>query len=158
MIQVLAVLWVVVGGALLVGFVWKGWLRPSRQQRRGGSGANLPAADDLDAEWIYGDHIERAPRAGRREIEEEPEVKAEAIVRAAELKAHEILAAAERKRREVEADLAREQERMAERSKKLSEFLASALEEVDRASGNGSASADDRAELEALREELQGNK
>ena len=43
---------------------------------------------------------------------------------------------------------------MAERSKKLSDFLADALEEVERASANGSASAEDLAELEALRDEL----
>jgi len=75
-------------------------------------------------------------------------------VRAAELRAQEILGSAERTRSQVEADLAREQARMAERSKKLSDFLADALEEVERASANGSASAKDLAELEALRDEL----
>ena len=75
-------------------------------------------------------------------------------MRAAELRAQEILGSAERTRSQVEAELAREQARMAERSKKLSDFLADALEEVERASANGSASAKDLAELEALRDEL----
>jgi hypothetical protein len=40
------------------------------------------------------------------------------------------------------------------RLKKLSEFLSNTLEEVERASANGRASAHDLDELEALREEL----
>ncbi len=72
----------------------------------------------------------------------------------AELKAHEILSAAERARTQVEAELAHEQADLAEKSKTLSEFLANALEEVERASANGTASAHDLGELEALRDEL----
>jgi vacuolar-type H+-ATPase subunit H len=109
---------------------------------------------DLDAEWIYGDRAERKPQARPREVNEEATLEAEAIVRDAELKAREILAAAERARSRVEAELAREQAQMAEKSKKLSEFLSNALEEVERASANGRASAHDLDELEALREEL----
>lgn len=156
MIQVLAVLWAVVGSFVLVGLAWRGWFRPSRLRRglEATSRANLPAADELDAEWIYGDRAQRTSRATPREIEEEARGRAEAIVRAAELRAQEIIASAERARSQVEAELAREQARMAERSKKLSDFLADALEEVERASANGSASAEDLAELEALRDEL----
>ncbi|MET0202090.1 MAG: hypothetical protein ABW114_15020 [Gaiellaceae bacterium] len=47
---------------------------------------------------------------------------------------------------------------MAEMSKKLSDFLANALEEVERASVNGSTSAEELAELEALRDELRSSK
>ena len=109
---------------------------------------------DLDAEWIYGDRAERKPQARPRGLNEEARLEAEAIVRDAELKAREILASAERARSRVEAELAREQAHMAEKSKKLSEFLSNALEEVERASANGRASAHDLDELEALREEL----
>jgi hypothetical protein len=155
LIQVLVVLWAFVGGVVLVVVAWRGWLRPSRlRQLEERSRANPPAADELDAEWIYGDRAERRSRGTPREIEEEARGRAEAIVRAAEHRAQEILASAERARSQVEAELAREQARMAERSKKLSDFLADALEEVERASANGSASAEDLAELEALRDEL----
>ena len=87
-------------------------------------------------------------------MNEEATLEAEAIARDAELKAREILATAERARNRVEAELAREETQMAEKSKKLSEFLSNALEEVERASANGRASAHDLDELEALREEL----
>jgi len=153
LIQVLAVLWAVVGTFVLVGLAWRGWLRPSRRGREpdAASRVNLPAADE---EWIYGDRAQRRSLNTPREIEEEARGRAEATVRAAELRAQEILGSAERTRSQVEAELAREQARMAERSKKLSDFLADALEEVERASANGSASAKDLAELEALRDEL----
>ena len=79
-------------------------------------------------------------------------------MRAAELKAQEILASAERARSHVEEELALEQVRMAEMSKKLSDFLANALEEVESTSVNGSTTAEELAELEALREELRSSK
>jgi hypothetical protein len=86
--------------------------------------------------------------------DEETRLEAEAIVRDAELKARENLAAAERARSRVEAELARDQAHMAEKSKKLSEFLSNVLEGVERAAANGGASAHDLDELEAQREEL----
>jgi vacuolar-type H+-ATPase subunit H len=109
---------------------------------------------DLDSEWIYGDRAERKPQARPQELTEEARLEAEAILKDAKHKAHEILAAAERARSQVEAELAREQAHMAEKGKKLSEFLANALEEVERASANGAASLHDLAELEVLRDEL----
>jgi vacuolar-type H+-ATPase subunit H len=108
------------------------------------------ATGDRDAEWIYGDRAERKPQPRARELK----LEADAIVKDAELKAREIIAAAERARSRVEAELAREQAHMAEKSRKLSDFLANALEEVERASANGRTSAHDVEELEALREEL----
>ena len=126
----------------------------ARQRRLTKRESDTPAVGDLDAEWIYGDRAEHRPRAGRQELEEEATREAEAIVKDAELKAHEILSAAERARTQVEAELAHEQADLAEKSKTLSEFLANALEEVERASANGTASAHDLGELEALRDEL----
>lgn len=159
MIQVLAVLWTVVGALVLFGLVWRAWLRPARLRRRLEDGpANLPPADELDAEWIYGDRAERTSPATVRGLEEEARGRAEAIVRAAELKAQEILASAERARSHVEEELALEQVRMAEMSKKLSDFLANALEEVESTSVNGSTTAEELAELEALRKELRSSK
>jgi vacuolar-type H+-ATPase subunit H len=75
-------------------------------------------------------------------------------VKNAELRAQEIVATTERGRSQVEAELLRKQAQMAEKSKKLSEFLTNALEEVERASANGAASPPDLGELEALRDEL----
>jgi hypothetical protein len=153
-IPVLAGLWALVGVLALVWLVASGRLRLTRQRQPAKSQSTARAVGDLDAEWIYGDRAERKPQARPREVNEEATLEAEAIVRDAELKAREILAAAERARSRVEAELAREQAQMAEKSKKLSEFLSNALEEVERASANGRASAHDLDELEALREEL----
>lgn len=159
MIQVLAVLWAVVGAFLLFGLVWRAWLRPARLRRRlEDRPAKLPPADQPDAEWIYGDRAARTSPETLRGPEEEARGRAEAIVRAAELEAQEILAAAERARSHAEEELAHERARMAEMSKKLSDFLANALEEVERASVNGSTSAEELAELEALRDELRSSK
>jgi hypothetical protein len=131
-------------------------LGSSRTRQRGLSKrqSSTTAVTDLDAEWIYGDRAGRGPRARPREMKEEARREADAIVKDAELQAREIVAAAERARSRVEAELAREQAHMAEKSKRLSEFLANALEEVERASANGAASAHDLDELEALRDEL----
>jgi IS30 family transposase len=118
--------------------------------------SSVGAVANADAEWIYGSRAERKPQARPGELTEEARLEAEALVRNAELKAREIVAAAERARSHIEAELARQQAHMAEKSKKLSEFLTSTLEEVERSSVNGSASAPDLGELEALREELRG--
>ena len=76
----------------------------------------------------------------------------------AELRAHDILAQSERERSQVEAELALERADLAEKSKRLSEFLANALEEVESALANGSSTtnASDLRELEALHDELRG--
>jgi hypothetical protein len=152
-ILILACLWTLVGVLALLWFVRRR-LRLTSQRRPAKPQSSTRAVGDLDAEWIYGNRAERKPHARPQELNEEARLEAEAIVKDAELKAQEIVAAAERARSDVEAELAREQARMDERSKKLSEFLANALEEVERASANGSASAHDLGELEALREEL----
>lgn len=158
MIQVLAILWAIVGAVGLAALVWSGWLRPSRvrQGRSARPEASMPATNEVDADWIYGNRPDRQPQARSEEIEQARDEGA-AIVKAAERQAHEILASAERTRSQVEAELAREQARMADRSQRLSDFLANALEEVERAPANGSARAQDLAELEALREELQSS-
>jgi len=150
-IAALAILWALVGVLALLWLAWSGRLRLTRGRR---PQASARGASDLDAEWIYGDRGERGPQARPQELNEEARLEARAVVKDAELKAHEILAAAERARSQVEAELAREQAHMAEKSKKLSEFLTNALEEVERASANGAASAHDLGELEALRDEL----
>jgi len=153
-IPVLAGLWALVGALALVWLVASGRLRLTRQRRPVKAQSTSRAPGDLDAEWIYGDRAERKPQPKPRELNEEARLEADAIVKDAELKAREIIAAAERARSRVEAELAREQAHMAEKSRKLSDFLANALEEVERASANGRASAHDVEELEALREEL----
>jgi hypothetical protein len=64
-------------------------------------------------------------------------------VKNAELKAGEALVGVERARRRLEQEmqeLAREQALMAEKHKRLAEFLQAALEEIERASVNGSVS------------------
>jgi vacuolar-type H+-ATPase subunit H len=157
-ILILAALWALVGIAALVWLVASGRLGGTGRRGPARVQSNAQAASDLDAEWIYGDRVERRPHARAREsndeAREEARREADAIVKDAELKAREIIAAAESARSRVEAELARERAQMAEKSKKLSEFLANALEEVERASANGRASAHDVEELEALREEL----
>jgi vacuolar-type H+-ATPase subunit H len=151
-IAALAILWALVGILALVWLVWSGRLRLTRQRRPEAIQSSGRAVGDLDAEWIYGDRAERKPQ--RPQELTEATLEAQAILKDAELKAHEILAAAERARSHVETELARERAQMAEKSKKLSEFLTNALEEVERASANGAASPPDLGELEALRDEL----
>jgi len=156
-IAILAVLWALVG-ALALG--WLLWHRSRRVWRRRPLRKPAePAAHDFDADWIYGDRGERRSRQDFREVEERArdEAEAEAIVRDAELKALEILAESERERSQVHAELARERADLAEKSKRLSEFLANTLEEVERASANGSSTTShDLEELEALQDELRG--
>jgi hypothetical protein len=154
-IPILAGLWTFVG---VLAF---GWFVLSR--RRGLWRTRLPrrqqaesAPHDVDAAWIYGDRRRWKPWAHLRETEEKRR-EAEAIVSDAELRARDILAESERERSQVEAELARERADLAEKSKRLSDFLANALEEVERASANGSTtSAPDLEELEALQDELRG--
>lgn len=89
-----------------------------------------------------------------REIKLRAEREAEGIVKSAELKAGEALVGVERARGRLERelqDLAREQARMAESHRRLSKFLATALEEIERVSANGSA---DVGGLQELRDEL----
>jgi len=153
-IAILAVLWALVG-ALALG--WLLWHRSRRVWRRRPLRKPAePAAHDFDADWIYGDRGERRSRQFR-EVEERARDEAEAIVRDAELRALEILAESERERSQVHAELARERADLAEKSKRLSEFLANTLEEVERASANGSSTTShDLEELEALQDELRG--
>jgi len=153
-IAILAVLWALVGA---LAFGWLLWHR-SRQvwRRRPLRKPAEPAAHDFDADWIYGDRGERRSQQFR-EVEERARDEAEAIVRDAELRALEILAESERERSQVHAELARERADLAEKSKRLSEFLANTLEEVERASANGSSTTShDLEELEALQDELRG--
>jgi hypothetical protein len=153
-IAILAILWVLVGVLALVWLRASGRLRVTLPRRPTTPQPSTKPTGDLDAEWIYGDRAERRPQARPTGVKDEARVEAQAIVKDAELEARKILAGAERARARVEAELAREQAQMAEKSRKLSEFLANALDEVERASANGRSSAYDRDELEALREEL----
>ena len=110
-----------------------------------------------DAELRATEILERA-RSERESLLEErleaAEQEAAAIVKDAELKAGEVLVEVERARARLEQDmqeLAREQARMAAKHERLSEFLLSALEEIERASPNGSTSI---GGLQELRDEL----
>jgi hypothetical protein len=113
-------------------------------------------ADVTVREPEAGELVERAERE-RQELLEKARQEAETIVKEAELKAGEALIAVERARGRLEHELqevAREKTLVAERQQKLSEFLLKALEEVERASADGSASIHDLAELRELRERL----
>ena len=146
-------IWVVVGVMALVLLVATGSSR--RRERRPANGPSPTRnAAALDSDWIYGDHAERQLRANPRESKGEATREAETILREAESQAREIVLAAENARARIEAELAREQADVAEKGKRLSEFLTSTLAEVERATANGSASSRDLAELEALRDEL----
>jgi hypothetical protein len=88
-------------------------------------------------------------------LKEKAEREAAAIVKNAEVKAGDALVGVERARARLEQEMqevAREQARMAAKHEKLSEFLLTALEEIERASANGSANVDG---LQELRDELQ---
>ena len=111
---------------------------------------------DVTVREEAGELVERAERE-RRELLEKAWQEADAIVKEAELKAGEALIAVERARGRLEQELqevAREKTLVVERQQKLSEFLLKALEEVERASADGSASIHDLAELRELRERL----
>ena len=160
MIAILAVLWAVVGILALGWLLWTGRLGPRKtpEQRRAQRRMAESSAPTLDAEWIYGERARRTPRQSPQEMEERATREAEAIVRDAELKARNIIAGAEGARREIVAELAREQADLAEKTSRLAEFLVGTLEEVERASANGSGavSAHDLEQLEALQDELRG--
>jgi vacuolar-type H+-ATPase subunit H len=88
------------------------------------------------------------------EIRDKAEREAQAIVKNGELIAREALTGVERERGRLEQqmqEVAREQALMAVKQKRLSEFLLTVLEEIERASANGSANI---AGLQELREKL----
>ena len=153
MIPILAGLWAFVGVVALCWLVWSRLhrFRPSRSQQRWEADSSAPTAD---ADWIYGDRGERKLPGPRPTAEEASE--ARVIVADAERKARDILAEADRVRREVEAELAAERADLALKSKRLFEFLANTLEEVERAGANGSSAmtAHDLEELEAMHDQL----
>jgi hypothetical protein len=157
MIALLAILWGVVGALLVIGLVWRRRASlSSKSEGHPGTGGSSPPTrpmeDGVDEEWIYGD---RSRWARPQQLEDEARREAEAIVKDAELKALEILTSAERARSHVDAELAREQTRMAAKTRTLSRFLANAIEEVERAAANAAtASIPDLRELRALRDEL----
>jgi hypothetical protein len=162
-IAVLAILWGVVAALLLIGLVWsrRRGLFPGREWQPGDEESGLPVAPDIDERrhWARSEEPQgEATREAEATREDEARREAEAIVMDAESKAREILTSAERARSHVEAELAREQARVAENTKKLLRFLANALEEVERASANGTtASIPDLRELRALRDELRNS-
>jgi hypothetical protein len=119
-------------------------------------GSDHSETADVTVREEAGELVARAERE-RRELLEKAWQEADAIVKEAELKAGEALIAVERARGRLEQELqevAREKTLVAERQEKLSEFLLKALEEVERASADGSASIHDLAELRELRERL----
>jgi hypothetical protein len=160
MIAVLAILWASVGALALVWLVWTGRLGPrgSPEQRHAQRRAADSRAVDVDAEWIYGARPRAKPMPSAQAREDQARREARAIVRDAELRARDIVASAEQARSQVEAQLARERADLSEKRKRLADFLADTLEEVERSSANGSGtlSARDLEELEALQDELRG--
>jgi hypothetical protein len=93
-------------------------------------------------------------RKKSQELQEKASREAEAIIQAAETKAGEALVEVERARGRLEREVqrvAREQALMTAKHKKLSNLLLTALEEIERASANGSATPHD---LGGLQEEL----
>ena len=121
--------------------------------------AELRAAEMLERaqrerESLLEEKLVAAERAAL-EMNDRAEQEAAAIVKNAELKAGEVLIEVERARARLEQEmqeLAREQARMAAKHERLSEFLLTALEEIERASPNGSAKI---GGLQELRDELQ---
>lgn len=93
-------------------------------------------------------------RKKSQELQEKASREAEAIIQAAEAKAGEALVEVERARGRLEREVqrvAREQALMTAKHRKLSDLLLTALEEIERASANGSATPHD---LGGLQEEL----
>jgi hypothetical protein len=121
--------------------------------------AELQALDVLERahterESLLEERLEAAEREAL-EIKERAEQEAAAITKDAELRAGEVLVEVERARARLEQDmqeLAREQARIAAKHERLSEFLLTALEEIERASPNGSTKI---GGLQELRDELQ---
>jgi hypothetical protein len=88
------------------------------------------------------------------EIRKQAEREAESIVKDAELEASKAIDRVERSRDRLEQEkrnVKREQDRVAAKQKMLSEFVLTALEEIERASANGSA---ETAALKELRDKL----
>jgi hypothetical protein len=145
-------------GAFLcvLALVWLSWHRTRRSSSYRWQRQGADSTRDFDAEWIYGNRGEQKAGARPREREEKATREGEGIIADAERRAQGILAEADRVRREVEAELAAERVQLAMKSKRLSEFLANTLEEVQRTSANGSATTSDHnlEELEAMRDEL----
>jgi hypothetical protein len=115
--------------------------------------AEILAHAQRERERLLEESLASANRAAL-EIKGEAERAAEAIVEGAELKAREALIEAEHQRARLEQEMqevAREQALMAVKHRKLSEFLLTALEEIERTSANGSANI---RGLEELRDEL----
>ncbi len=112
-----------------------------------------------ERESLLEEELALAERAAL-ETKEKVQREAEAIVREAERKAGETLAGLERASRRLEQEMqevARRKTLMAMKHKKLSEFLLAALEEIEHASANGSASVRDLGGLqEELRDTLRG--
>jgi cell division septum initiation protein DivIVA len=123
--------------------------------------AELKAAEILERarserESLLEERLVAAERAAL-EMNDKADQEAAAIVKNAELKAGEVLIEVERARGRLEhemQELAREQARMAAKHERLSEFLLTALEEIERASPNGSAQI---GGLQELRDELQSS-
>jgi cell division septum initiation protein DivIVA len=121
--------------------------------------AELRAAEILEhaqkeRETLLEERLAAAERAAL-EKNDKAEQEAAAIVKNAELQAGEVLVEVERARARLEQEmqeLAREQARMAAKHERLSEFLLTALEEIERASPNGSTKI---GGLQELRDELQ---
>jgi hypothetical protein len=107
-----------------------------------GRAGEIRARAESERESLLEEQLASAERAAL-EVKGNAEREAEAIVKNAELKAGEALVGVERARRRLEQEmqeLAREQALMAEKHKRLAEFLQAALEEIERASVNGSVS------------------
>jgi hypothetical protein len=162
-ILIVASLWVFVGALTAFWLLWSGKSRSSGRPHARKGRTDTGPVGELDGEWIYGDRAGRnpptrvlSPDASTRDGEAilKAKNKAATIVEDAEARAREILAEAERTRSQVEAELARERAEMAEKSKKLSDFLVNTLDEVERVYPNGSGTARDLGELESLRDEL----
>ena len=115
--------------------------------------AEILAATERDRESLL-EQTRVAAELTVLEMKEKAEREAAAILRDAELKAGEALTGVERARARLEQEMqevAHERARMAAKHEKLSEFLLTALEEIERASANGSANVEG---LQELRDEL----
>lgn len=169
---VMIVGWLLVGGSRLLSRTRRHGSPESRSRprRSGGAagdaeailtGAKLKAAEILadaerERERLLEERLASAERSAL-ELRAEAEQEAEAIVKNGELKAGAALSRVERERGRLEQqmqEVAREQALMAVKQKRLSEFLLTALEEIERASANGSTNI---AELQVLRDELRSS-
>jgi F0F1-type ATP synthase membrane subunit b/b' len=131
---------------------------PAERAGRARATSGAEALSD-DAKREAAEILARARSEGEA-IQDSARGKAEAIVQAAELKAGEALVEVERARGRLEREVqrvAREQALMTAKHKKLSDLLLTALEEIERASANGSTNVRDLGGLqEELRDTLRG--